>query len=615
MKTVALYFLKHFLFFLLMFLFFRLAFYLVHINAFRDADSRDLMKAMLWHNLKLDLSVVCYLMFLPVLFLTLGFVAGTKWSLILHRIFFAIVLFWMIVLALGNIIIYKEWGTLINARALMYATQPKEMLASASNVMLVISFSIWFIGAILLYRIYNRLFSKLLMEKITPAAIKLLVPLASLPLLFIGARGGLQQIPINESSAYFSAVPVVNLLSTNVYWYLGHNVIQSRFSNENPFRFTNEPDAEKKVFNWLHLSEGESPCIFDWKDSTPNIVLIILESWSADLVEKLGGENNITPEFEKLSRDGLAFSNIYSSGFRTDQGVVSLLSGFPAQPNQSIIRSTEKTAKLPFLSRSFAKRGYHTSFYYGGEIAFASLNTYLLNGGFDKILDKNSFHDSTYSSKWGAQDEFVLQKHLEDLSSMKQPFFSTVLTLSSHEPFDIPVKSPFGTHTTPDLFRGAAWYTDRCLGNYFEKMRTQPFFQNTIFILAADHGHRLPKEHDYENPGARRMTLMIYSPLLKQQFRNQVIESIGGQHDLAATVLSQLGMDHKEYEWSNNLLNDSRKNFAYISLDYAIGWLTPSGYFKIRLDDRPDKSETALPEEMQVARSYMQVLYQRYLDY
>ncbi len=146
---------------------------------------------------------------------------------------------------------------------------------------------------------------------------------------------------------------------------------------------------------------------------------MFLESWTADVVECLGGEKSVAPRLGKLAEEGILFTNFYSTGYRTEQGLISIFSGFPAQPNNSIINTIGKSEHLPSLNVELGKQGYQSSFYYGGEIEFANMKSYLVNTQFERIIDKNNFQKQELNSKWGAHDEYVFKKQLSDLKTEK----------------------------------------------------------------------------------------------------------------------------------------------------------------------------------------------------
>lgn len=613
--SIGKFFLRLFIFWLAFFFIFRMFFLFSQLSAIKEFDFFQFFK-LIYKSLQLDVSTTCYFCGFLVLLLTGStFYKSSVWRKV-SVYYHGLMIFFSVGLSLANINVYGEWGTLLNARAISYITQPKEVFASVSTLQMLVSVLIWITLFLFFFWIFrkhvNKFFPELHTVRWFPLGQLIIAPV----LIFIGLRGGTQLIPINESAAYFSSTPVLNHVATNNIWYLGHNIIQSQITGENPYTFYDNQTAAKIVNSLYETNKDSTLKVFNFTDTVkPNVVIIILESWSADVVD----EKNVTPSFNKLKKEGLYFDNVYSSGFRTDQGIVSVLSGFPAQPNNSIIRHPEKTEKLPSLIRTFKNKDYKTSFYYGGEIGFANMNSYFLNSGCDKLITKNDFKNSSMSNKWGAYDEFVLSKHIEGLKTEQQPFFSILLTLSTHEPFDIPVKNPFEDGTEPNLFRGAAWYTDQCLGNYFENAEKQPWFSNTIFILLADHGHRLPKEHAFEDPLARRMTFLMYGNLLKPEMHGKTIHSIINQNDLAATLLAQLDLPHNEFKWSNNIFGTNRKDFAYISLDFGFSWLSPNGHFVYHFDsekfDLPSGNENISTADTTNGKAYMQCLYRQYLSY
>ncbi|MCR6720928.1 MAG: sulfatase-like hydrolase/transferase [Chitinophagaceae bacterium] len=143
----------------------------------------------------------------------------------------------------------------------------------------------------------------------------------------------------------------------------------------------------------------------------------------------------MTPRFNQLLNEGIYFDNLYASGDRTNKGVPAVLSGYPAMPNTTIIHNPAKSAKLNTLTQELAAKGYTTSFIYGGEPEFANIKSYLVHAGFNTILGRNDFSEKDMNSKWGAHDGVVMERVMKELEQQTSPFFTTWLTLSSHEPF------------------------------------------------------------------------------------------------------------------------------------------------------------------------------------
>ena len=178
-----------------------------------------------------------------------------------------------------------------------------------------------------------------------------------------------------------------------------------------------------------------------------------MESFTAKFVGCLGGEPGVTPNLDKIATDGLLFTNIYAAGDRSEKGEVAVLSGYPNQAITSIIKTPAKTEKLPQITKSLEEEGYHTSYTYGGELEFANIKSYLVNAGFDKLVSKYSFSISERTTSWGVHDHIVLNRFFDNLKKEEQPFFATLFTLSSHEPYDVPMGPRFKGNDETTLFK------------------------------------------------------------------------------------------------------------------------------------------------------------------
>lgn len=506
--------------------------------------------------------------------------------------------------------LYRSWGTLINRRALTFLADPVEMLASLTTSMLISSlFAVGLLSLFLIKILQSINIAGSYPEK--KNSIKIISIIVCIGALILGIRGGWQLIPINESNATFSTKTLLNDAAINPLWHLMNNISKSKLTDKNPYEEMSPANAAE-IRKALYISQNCGQNLL--KSNRPNIVLLLLESYTSDLIEDFGGEKNTAPFLSSLCDSSLIFTNIYSSGRRTDQALPSIFGGFPAQPNYSVMRFTEKAASLPSLSKQLANEGYHLSFYYGGETGFSNMGAYLHSNGFEKIISKDDFPSENMNSKWGAHDEFVLAKQIQDLSKEKEPFFSALLTLTSHEPFEIPHGSYFPTDNEPNRFRNAARYTDESLKQYFEKVKTQSWFNNTIFILVADHGHILPNQRDYFDVLSHKIPLILYGPALKEEYIGKKINSTGGQNDLATTLLKQLNLPHHEFQWSFDLTDTCMHRFAYVDLDESLGWINDSGSFTYHHHQKPKRIYNITDSsEFIKAIAYRQELYRTFL--
>lgn len=611
MKQSLLFFLKHYLFWVLIFIGFRLLFLFSQSQSLGDTPLAEIAFSLL-AGFQLDISTASYFAIIPFL-LTIALIwGGDRIIFNILKVYYLLILFITMILSIGNIIIYKYWGTLLNSRGLAYALQPAEMLASVTNFQLAAGIIVLIFIFFILRKAYLAFLHPALAEINGTRLQRLASKCIALPLIVIGIRGGLQLIPVNESAAVFSSNKLLNEAATNNLWYLGHNLKQAGTTNKNPYQWFSDEESLQVVAT-LYAKKSDPDSIFNLNHK-PNVVLILLESWTADIIEPLGGIEGVTPNFSKLCKEGMLFSAIYSSGFRTDQALVSALSGYPSQPNNSIIRFPSKASQLPSIANVFNENGYQTSFYYGGELGFANMYNYLSATGFETITGKEAFEDDEMNSKWGAHDEAVLDRQLSDLKTAQQPFFSTLLTLSTHEPFEVPVNTPFNDPSEPELFKKSAWYTDYCLGKYFEQAKNESWFTNTIFVLVADHGHRLPLNRSFDDPLIRRIPMLIIGNPLKQELKGTQVNVIGNQNDLPATLLSALNYNHNEFPWSRDLMVPTQNTFAYLSLDYAISWVHQKGNTIVRLDSKQE-SQSADSTENRIAKAYLQQLYKSFLSF
>jgi phosphoglycerol transferase MdoB-like AlkP superfamily enzyme len=438
------------------------------------------------------------------------------------------------------------------------------------------------------------------------------------PILFIGLRGGLDEIPINQSQSYYSNHIILNHAAVNSANSFAKSMLENfRFRDENPYQFIDRAEAEQIVSN-LHEVRADST-IPILNNARPNVVVILIEGWSADAIESLGGDSGIAPNFKELEKDGLLFTNHFASGNRSDQGNVSVISGFPATPIASICHVPEKSQKLPSLVKVLKNEGYASSYYFGGQLIYGGLKSYIMSAGFDHVYEMSDFAGKYPRGKLGIHDEYVLMEQLAGISSLPEPFFSMIFTVSSHSPYDYPGKTNIPFAELENDYLNSVFYTDKCLGQYFEKAKTQPWFMNTLFILVSDHGHSTQKNWHFESKEYRRIPMLLYGPAISAEFRGKQMDAISSQHDIAATLLNQLEIPSPEFRWSRNLFNPYTKQFTLYEAGQSAGWISEENSFVYdrtingfsQIDIPPEKKDQVIKE----GRAYMQVLFQQYLDY
>jgi phosphoglycerol transferase MdoB-like AlkP superfamily enzyme len=562
------------------------------------------------HGLVMDISFASYILVIPALLISF---TGRHWkwynkTLTVYSLIISFVIVLMVAIDLE---LFQAWGFRIDSTSFHYLETPAEAFASmgaAPVLPLILLFLIlFFLVSKSLITIESRILPFLKKSNIYLTFVVFLLVAGS---LIIPIRGGLQQIPLNESNAFFSAKSFANYAAVNIPWNYSSSVINDSYIKKNPFISFKESEAEELTSRLYPPDTARMQIIRN--DGKVNVLIIIWESFTAKVVGSLGGTRGVTPQFERLAKEGVYFRNIYSSGNRSDKGMVAILSGYPAQPTQSIIKIPTKTASLPSITQVFKSHGYSTSFYYGGETEFANMKSYFLQQGYDHLTDKHDFDKADMNSKWGAHDHVVLNRLMSDLDNQKQPFFTTLFTLSSHEPFEVPAKTAIPGKDTEHLFLNSHHYTDASIGKFIKVAKTKPWWKNTVVVIIADHGHPLP-EKPVGKPNEFHIPMLWLGGALER--KNVIVDSLGSQTDLAKTLLNQLNLPSKTFKWSSDLFAKNRVPFAYFTFTNGFGWVKPQGFI---IRDNiggfiTEKNGSLPPAELDNGKAYLQASFDDYL--
>ena len=611
MKKRLVYLLSYLGLWVLFFIALKLLFLGYHYGETSQLGSFGILKV-IGHGLKLDLSFSSYIAAIPFLLISISVFAPAQIirSILKWYTIFAIIL--VSVLSVVDLELYKAWGFRLDATPITYLNTPQEMWASAGSSPILLLIIILFITIAVFAFAYIKLLHPILVgaKKPHPAFILLFLFLSAS--LIIPIRGGLQLAPINISDAYFSDNNYANQAAINVPWNFFNALSRKTYDKTNPYVFMDEVIARDILSEYFNVTNERSPTLLNTE--RPNVILIIWESFTAKATSTLGTIENVTPNFDALVDEGLLFTNFYAAGDRSDKGIVSIISGYPVQPTQSIIKLPVKSSKLPGLSQSFKNAGYSTSFYYGGELEFANIKAYLMNAGYDRLIGKEDFDPEDWNSKWGAHDHVVFNKVLKDLNQAPQPFFTTIFTLSSHEPFEVPIKTVIKGDDEESKFLNSLYYTDQSLGDFIANLKKEPWYDETLIVILADHGHRMPQSSRNYEKEKFHMPMLWLGGAVKPQ--DSTITKYSSQVDLAATLLGQLSIPADDYKWSRNILSPSYTPFAQYTFNNGFGHVTSSGYLAFDNINKQlihqDSGTTAFEKEL--SKAYLQLSYQDFLD-
>ena len=565
------------------------------------------------YGLRLDASAAAYVCLLPFLLFIVGSLLPRLPLRALITGYSAVVGLLLAFLITADLELYRTWGFRLDDTPLQYLNSPQEMAASAGSAPLglLVGLLVGLVGSG--WWLYGRMVGPLVpLPAWFGRGRAAFAGLLYAVLLVVPLRGGTQQIPVNQSDVYFSHVAFANHAALNAPWNL-MNALILRAAEHPPRPFMADSTARRLVAGLYPQAVG-APALPDstalvLAEAKPNVLFIILESFTAKLVGSVGGEPGVTPNLDSLARTGVLFSNIYAAGDRSQKGLVALLSGYPNQPTTSIIKFPRKTEHLPHLCRSLAAAGYHSHYYYGGELAFANMKSYLQTAGYDQFTERADFATADQNSKWGAHDGALFTRLLSDLKRQPEPFFVTAFTLSSHEPFDVPMKPKFVGTTEADLFRNSVYYTDYTLGKFLREAKKQPWYAHTLLVLVADHGHMQPGNSANQSPGKFHIPLLLAGGALRPEARGRIVGTTGSQTDVAATLLRQLNLPAAQYVWSRDLLAPHPVSFAYYCFNNGFGSVFPTGSVTFDNVSRQvwDRTGTVPAAQLELSKAMEQV--------
>ncbi len=608
MKAKLKFFLSYTLGWLLLFLLGKIVFLLYeNAESFRFPLS-DWLR-ILGHGLKMDLSATAYLAVLPLIILAVTSFLHWKIPYRLINAYTAVIIFFFLMVSLIDLEIYKYWGMRLDISAFRFISTPKENLASSPVWVLVLFPLLLAAASVMLYRLYKKSCAAFLVDADRTGVRGLVTFMLLTVAMLLPARGGVGVSVINAGTVYFHRESFANHAALNVVWNFGHSVIEQR-AYENPYIFFPEGDPEGRLED-LYFSGDSTVKVL--RTRRPDIILIILESFSAKLVEVTGGADNVTPSLNALAGQGILFDHIYASDSRTDKGLATILSGYPVLEAIPILKFAEKTQHLPYLSKSLKEAGYHATFYYGGEVDFANMRSYLVNGQFDRIIAEDDFPPSYTAGKWGIPDHKMFESFLDGVLNDSGPSLNVLLTLSSHEPFDVPGIPKFGSETLEQKLFSSVFYTDSCLGRFIQQLKGSKNWDNTLLILVADHGTRLPDYSEMREPAKYHIPMLWLGGALA---RDTVIAKYGSQADLAETLLRQMDISTDDFMLGKDLLSPASRSFAFFSYRDGVGMLTDSAAISYNFNTRKLEESSGKVDESLVnyAKLYQQSVYQDYLN-
>ncbi len=545
-------------------------------------------------GIRIDLSTLGYLLFIPAIIhpWILRTRYATGWVRQLKRLFYLLLLT-VVFFELATPAFINEYGLRPNRLFIEYLVYPNEvakMLLNGHLITLLLVLLSLVIYAYLSSLLINRFFAQQTITKISTssAAISSLILIST---LLLCARGTLAHRPINPSLVYFSTDPLVNSLTINSLYSVAYAYKQ--LANEKNAAKMYGKMPEKTVNALVQQSTGLTPGAFHstnqptlatrkpiYQGTPKNLVVILEESLGAQFVSSLGGLP-LTPELDKFYRQGWGFSRLYATGTRSVRGIEAVITGFPPTPARAVVKLDKSQHNFFTIANLLKANNYTTQFIYGGESHFDNMKGFFLGNGFSDIVDFDDITKPNFVASWGASDQDLFTQANDELNKLHQagkPFFSFIFTSSNHDPFEIPefdtpainyTQQQLSQYSDKELARHRAiQYADYALGKFINKAKSQPYWQDTIFLIVADHDARVsgrdlvPINH-FHIPGV----------ILNADKAPTIDPRIVSQMDLAPTLLSLIGITNTSPMLGHDLNNKDvperammqyADNFAYL---------------------------------------------------
>lgn len=590
---------------LILFLIFRMLFVARYFSEFAKIPFIDILKSF-FIGARFDISLISYSLIPIFIVNSLPFIGIVK-----NRISKFIVLSYAIIInsiftfmIIVNLEFFGEFNSHLNLTAIEYFGTSAPIMSMIWGhypiiryflLFLVIIFSLIFI----LYRVYFR---------IKPKTCNIFIRIISFLILggflFLGIRGRANEGVMRWGTAFFSEYNIINQTAQNPihhfikdYYYstkskkkgIGKNVQYFADNNEAIRRIKNQFSLEKNEF----LSDDFPMYKFtDFSNKISlekryNIVIILMETFSAELVGCMGNEHNLTPEFDKLVQNGILFDNFYSAGIRSNRSFASTICSFPPIPGKSMVLMVEAQQKIPSIASILKERGYSTHFIYGGDTEFDNMRGFFKSKGVDHCIGDKDF-DKKFINKWGALDGDLFDKSLDVIDKYSEkPFFSIIYTLTNHEPFDLP-NIDFDKINIPNIDEkllrnyNTFKYTDRELGRFIREFRKKDYFDNTIFLIFGDHSKAYHHDLSFDYRKSH-VPLLIYAPSILDS-SGYINHKIVGQIDIAPTICSLLNLKTENSFFGHNIFA-SNKGSALIVNNSKFGFLQDDFYYSGKLGE------------------------------
>ncbi|MDQ7050806.1 MAG: LTA synthase family protein [Enterobacterales bacterium] len=572
-------------------------------------------------GIRVDIATLSFLLVFPVL-LSISFNAEKplgQWINRLIIIWLTIVAVCFVYMELATPSFIQEYNIRPNRLFIEYLIYPKEVFGMLLKSHLMELILINLVAILLAFFSFKKLASLFEQESTISLKWRPLVAIVALFFIALGGRSTLGHRPLNPAMVYFSNDPLVNSLTLNSFYsvlWSGRQLMNEESAN----KLYGEMDAQTIIqqvrdfknpdLNYAFSdipSYAEMPSSYQGKPK--NLVIILQESLGARFVGSLGGYP-LTPSIDQLSQQGLVFTRLFATGTRSVRGIEAVITGFTPTPDRAVIKLDKSQRNFFTLAALLKRQGYHTEFIYGGEAHFDNMKSFFLGNGFDYISEQTDYINPVFVGSWGASDEDLLNlahQKFEQLSQQQEPFFSLVFSSSNHDPFEYPAGRITPYESPAFTRKNAIKYADWAVGEFFKKAKKSHYWENTIFLVIAD--------HDARSQGSDLVPIKSFhipAVILGQAIEHRVENKIASQIDMPPTLLSLIGIannspmighdfSQQDDDFKGRALLQNGQNFGFLQENQMIILqpnkpavnLTPSWQdFSLSSPQKADKNQT-----------------------
>ena len=543
--------LKTYLLLLSLFSLGRLLLYVLYFERFEDMMLSESLLTFIY-GARMDTIVLSIALVIPTLILA---IAPKRISSMLSKTLKVYVLFWLLLFIFvenATFPFFAQYDVRPNYLFLEYLEYPKEvgsLMLKEYKAALALSFVMMFVAGFFFMRSSFVDFSNAFK---TPYLRRALLLLPLLALLFIGIRSSFGHRGANISDALYSQNRIINEITKNSLHSVGYAYYSSKKHGSKSIKRYAKVELDEayamsaKILN-IEYTDKKRPFFREVKTHFPqskpkNLVIFIQESMGAQFVAFSGGREDLTPNMNRLAKESVAFSELYSNGTRSIRGLAAMSSGFLAVPGEGVLKRTKSQSDFFSVASLLKPYGYKSSFIYGGEARFDNMKSWYYGNGFDEVIEERDFEKTTFRSTWGVCDEdLVLEAHKKFVKHHQngEKFVSVMFSQSNHAPFELPEnKIEFVSGVEKQSVENAIKYADFAIGRFFELAKAEAYFKDTVFIVVADHNVRV-----YGDDAVPVDMFHIPALIISDGVAPQLYTKLSSQPDVLATALDMIGVD------------------------------------------------------------------------